>query len=104
MTRSTIVTKVAITTMKTGILTVSGVNLLIKDVIIFELISTNNVAPVIAIPLFIEVLTAKVGHNPRSRTNTGLDSIRPLLNISIVLLIFKSPYISFISLNKFTQL
>ena len=89
--KSTIVTRVAMITIKTGILTRLGVYLRISETIMFELINTKRTAAVIPKALSMEVLTAKVGHKPNSNISTGLDLIIPFFKISIISLIFRIP-------------
>lgn len=76
------VTNVAMTTMKTGILTLSGVRFFISDMTKLEHISTNIVANPIEIPLMADVVVAKVGHMPSRRTNVGFSFNMPLSSIS----------------------
>ena len=69
------------TTTNTGILTMSGVRLLIRDIARFEHISTNIVARPIDMPLTADVVVANVGHMPRSNTNVGFSLTIPFINI-----------------------
>jgi hypothetical protein len=69
--------------MKTGMRTLSGVRLFIKDTTILEHISTNIVARPIDMPLRAEVVVPNVGHIPRRRTNTGFSFIIPFVNVFI---------------------
>ena len=75
------VTNEAITTTKTGILTISGVIFLISEITRFEQMSTNIVASPIDRPLIAEVVVAKVGHIPKRRTNVGFSFTIPFNNI-----------------------
>lgn len=87
ITISTIVTKVAITTIKAGIRTRSGMKFLKMEMTIFEQINTNIVANPILIPLIAELVVANAGHIPNNKTKTGLSLITPLINILIFFLI-----------------
>lgn len=81
-------TKAAITTTKTGILTLSGVTSLIQDMAKLEQISTNIVASPMDNPLIALVVVASVGHIPRRSTNVGFSLIRPFIKILIYFMIY----------------
>ena len=81
------VTKDAMTTMNTGMRTLSGVRFLINDITMFEQISTNIVAKPIDKPLMADVVVASVGHIPRSNTKQGFSLMMPLSNIFIEFII-----------------
>lgn len=87
ITISTMVTKVAITTIKAGIRTKSGIKFFNSEITMFEHIRTNIVANPMLMPLIAELVVASVGHIPSKRTNTGLSLIIPLINILIFLFI-----------------
>jgi hypothetical protein len=89
------VTKVAIITIKMGILTISGTSFLIDDITIPDATRTKITAPLITIPLSIVTLTASVGHNPKARTNIGLAIIIPAINCfrNLSIFIISSPEI-----------
>ena len=78
-----IVTKAAITTMNTGMRTLSGVTDLRQLITKFVQISTAIVASPIDIPFMAEVVVASVGHIPSIRTNVGFSLIMPFLIICI---------------------
>ena len=59
-----IVTNVAITTIKQGIRTVSGITFLSREINRFAKISTAVVERPMPIPLIAEDVTARVGHIP----------------------------------------
>lgn len=69
--RSTMVVKVAITIINTGIRIFSGVIFLIEETSKFEKNNTNVVATPIPKPLKTVVVTARVGHNPKAIRNMG---------------------------------
>jgi hypothetical protein len=73
------VTNEAITTINTGIRTLSGTIFLIIEITIFDIMSTAIVATPIPIPLIAEEVTPSVGHIPKIRTNVGLSLIIPLV-------------------------
>ena len=77
------VTKAAITTMNTGMRTLSGVMLLRHDITKFVQISTAIVANPIAMPFIADVVVASVGHIPSIRTNVGFSLTMPFLMILI---------------------
>ena len=91
MIKSTVVTNVAMTTTKMGILIFSGVTFLRADIMIFEPTRTNVAARPIPIPLKTARLVAKVGHIPRSIRNVGFSLIIPLLNSDLKLILPEPP-------------
>src|SRR3990170_735052 len=76
--RSVIVTKEAITIMKAGILIISGIIFRNKEIMMFEETRTKAVAIPIPTPLTAEVVTASVGHIPKTRRKSGISSHKPL--------------------------
>ena len=84
MTIWTMVTKVAMMTMKAGIRTLSGMTLLRSEITMFDIISTKVVAKPMLIPLMADVVVASVGHIPSTSTHVGFSLIRPFLIISAV--------------------
>ncbi len=66
------VTNVAITTIKQGILIFLGMKFLISETSRFEKTRTKVDAAPIPIAFSTEVDTARVGHSPSRRTKTGL--------------------------------
>ena len=77
MTICTIVTNDAITTMKAGMRTLSGMKFFSIDIAAFEQTSTNKVARPIDRPVMAVEVVPSVGHMPRIRTNVGLRFISP---------------------------
>ena len=75
----TIVTKLAITTIKHGIRTVSGIIFLNNEINKLEHTSTAIVERPIPIPFIALVVTASVGHVPRTCIKVGFSSIIPFL-------------------------
>jgi hypothetical protein len=71
------VTNEAITTINTGIRTLSGTMFLISDITIFDIMSTAIVAIPIPIPLMADEVTPSVAHIPKMRTNVGLSLMMP---------------------------
>jgi hypothetical protein len=71
------------TTMNTGIRTISGVRFLIREITTFEQMSTNIVASPIDKPFMALVVVASVGHIPSIRTNVGFSLTMPFLIILI---------------------
>ena len=67
------------TTMKTGMRTMSGVRFLISEMTTLEQMSTNIVASPIDRPLMALVVVASVGHMPSIRTNVGFSLMMPFL-------------------------
>ncbi|CUQ55259.1 Uncharacterised protein [Segatella copri] len=90
------VTKAAITTMKTGMRTISGVIFLIQEITKLVQISTAMVANPIERPLMALVVVAKVGHIPRSNTKVGFSLMSPFIKI-LTLLISVYPFFSLCS-------
>jgi hypothetical protein len=76
------VTKAAMTTMNTGMRTLSGVTLFKQEITKFVQMSTAMVASPIDIPFMAEVVVASVGHIPSIRTNVGFSLTIPFLIIS----------------------
>ena len=93
----TIVTKVAITTIKAGILILSGINFLIRDITIFEQIKTAVVESPIPNPFIADVVTPRVGHIPITCTSTGFSSTIPFFNNFVNFIFYPS-----ILLNRLT--
>ena len=75
---STIVTNEAIITMKDGILMSSGITFLKSEINRFARASTTVVDNPIPIPFIAEVVTASVGHIPRTITSVGFSFTIPL--------------------------
>jgi hypothetical protein len=71
ITISIIVTKVAIITIKTGMRMILGTILRIDEIITLLNVKTKVKAKPIANPFIAEEVTAKVGHIPKTNTNTG---------------------------------
>ena len=65
------VTNEAITTIYTGIRTLSGTILFIADTATFEHMSTNRVARPIDIPVIADEVVPNVGHMPNMSTKVG---------------------------------
>lgn len=78
------------TTIYTGICTMSGVRFFISEMMILENINTTIVANPIIIPLVALVVVANVGHIPSINTNIGFSFIMPF-NMIPNLLIVKYP-------------
>ena len=74
------VTKVAIITIKVGILMVLGTNLLIAEIIMFDPRRTKVTPMLIPSALSSEVLIASAGHKPSARMKIGLEMTIPLVN------------------------
>ena len=83
MTSCSMVTKAAITTMNTGMRTLSGVTDFRHEITKFVQMSTAIVARPIDIPFMAEVVVASVGHMPSIRTNVGFSLTMPFLMISM---------------------
>ncbi len=66
--------------MKAGILTRGGMNLLNREIVQFEPTKTTVVAKPIATPFRAAVVTANVGHIPRSNLKVGFSATKPLVN------------------------
>ena len=77
------VTKAAITTMNTGMRTLSGVTDFRQEITKLVQMSTAIVARPIDIPFMAEVVVAKVGHIPSIKTNVGFSLTIPFLIISM---------------------
>ena len=84
------VTKAAITTMNTGIRTLSGVMDFKHEITTLVQISTAIVASPIDIPFMAEVVVANVGHIPSIRTNVGFSLTMPFLIICIAFISYSS--------------
>ena len=65
------------TTMYTGMCTLSGTTGAIREMTTFDRTRTNRVARPMERPLMAEVVVASVGHMPSSRTKVGLFLTRP---------------------------
>lgn len=72
------VTKAAITTMNTGMRTMSGVMFLMAEITKLVQMSTAIVARPMERPLMALVVVANVGHMPSRRTNVGFSLKMPL--------------------------
>ncbi len=83
MTSCRMVTKAAMTTMKTGMRTLSGVTDFRHEMTKFVQMSTAIVARPIDMPFIADVVVASVGHIPSIRTNVGLSLTMPLRMILI---------------------
>ena len=68
-----------ITTIKLGILTLSGITSLTSEITMFDIINTNEVASPIPSPFMAEEVTPRVGHIPNTNTNTGFSLIKPFV-------------------------
>ena len=77
------VTKAAITTMNTGMRTLSGVTDFRQEITKLVQMSTAIVARPIDIPFMAEVVVASVGHIPSIKTNVGFSLTIPFLIISM---------------------
>jgi hypothetical protein len=75
------------TTMNTGMRTLSGVMLFKHDITKLVQMSTAIVAKPIDIPFMAEVVVANVGHIPSIRTNVGFSLTMPFLMICIAFII-----------------
>ena len=73
-----IVTNEAITTMKAGMRTLSGIRFLMSEITMFDRISTAIVASPMPMPFTAEVVVPSVGHMPSTSTNVGLLRTMPL--------------------------
>ena len=82
------VTKVAITTIYTGMCTLSGTTGAMSEMTILLRMSTNMVARPISRPFMADVVVARVGHMPSTSTKVGF-SLRSPLVIRPNLLIFR---------------
>ena len=84
---STIVTKLAITTINAGIRTLSGMILRSREIITLLNANTTVVVRPIPKPFMAEVVTAKVGHIPSISTKVGFSFNKPLRSLSFTLFI-----------------
>ncbi len=75
--RSVTVTKVAMTMMKAGILIISGIIFRNIEIKILDMTRTKVVAIPIPTPFIADVVTARVGHIPRTSRNSGISSHSP---------------------------
>ena len=73
------VTKAAITTIKHGMRTLSGINDFRAEISILERMSTKVVAKPMPKPLMAEEVTPRVGHIPNISTKAGFSLMIPLL-------------------------
>lgn len=64
--------------MYAGILTLSGMIFLRREIMKFDITRTAVVVSPIPIPLIADVVTARVGHMPRMSTSVGFSLIIPL--------------------------
>ena len=97
---STIVTKLAITTINAGIRTLSGIILRNKEIITLLNANTTVVVSPIPKPFIAEVVTAKVGHIPSIRTKVGFSLNNPFTNLSFALFILATSQLSFIKFKS----
>jgi hypothetical protein len=65
---------------KVAILTSGGISFLIEEITIPEHIRTKVTAAPIESPFMAELVMARVGHIPRSRTRAGFCFHMPLMN------------------------
>ena len=75
----TTVTNEAMTTMKQGMRTLSGMKFLSKEIQRLDIVNTNVVANPIDMPLMALVVVARVGQQPKRSTNMGFSFISPLV-------------------------
>ena len=87
------------TTIYTGICTLSGTTGAMADITILESTSTNSVARPMLSPSMAEVVVASVGHIPSRRTNVGLSLMSPFV-ISCNFVIVMSSYNSEIGIGR----
>lgn len=87
ITKSTMDTKVAITKIKHGMRILLGIKFFNIDINILDINSTNVVATPIPKALKTEVVTAKEGQVPKTKTKVGFSLINPFVN-TLILLIF----------------
>ena len=76
-----IVTNEAITTIKAGMRTLSGMMFLMSEITRFDMISTAVVASPMPMPFAADVVVPSVGHMPSTSTNVGLFRTIPLKTI-----------------------
>ena len=81
MTICRMVTKAAMTTMNTGMRTLSGVRLFSSEMTKLVQMSTTMVARPIDRPFRADVVVARVGHMPSIRTKVGFSLTMPFLMI-----------------------
>jgi hypothetical protein len=81
--RSTIVTNDAMTVMKAGILTLSGMNLDNNEITTLEPTRTNVVAMPIPRPFSDDEVVASVGHVPNTNIRIGFSLKKPLVKFCI---------------------
>ncbi len=80
ITRSTIVTNVAMMTIKHGIRTLAGMRFRTDDITTFEQISTNVAASPMPSAFSSDVVTARVGHIPRTNLKMGFSFHSPFIS------------------------
>ena len=85
------------TTMNTGMRTMSGVMFLIAEMTKLVQMSTAIVASPMERPLMALVVVARVGHIPRKSTKVGFSLIRPLRKTFIFCIVLT---LSFYRLHK----
>ncbi len=73
----TMVTNVAITTIKAGMRTLSGIRFLINEITRFDITNTKVVANPIPNPFEADEVTPNVGHIPNSKVNTAFSLKKP---------------------------
>ena len=71
------VTNDAMTTIKAGIRTLSGIRFLMSEITIFDMVNTAIVATPIPMPFMAEVVVPSVGHIPNTSTKVGLSLTIP---------------------------
>ena len=69
------------TTMKAGILTLSGIKSFNRDIAILDKISTNMVHKPIPMPFIAEVVVPNVGHIPINMQKVGFSLMIPFFTI-----------------------
>jgi len=87
ITKSTTVTKDAIITIKAGILTLSGIKFLTREITTLDMSKTNVVAKPIPRPLMAVDVTPRVGHIPSSWTKTAFSLKNPLVKFCKLLML-----------------
>ena len=65
--------------MKAGMRTLSGIRDLSKEMTMLDIVRTNAVARPMHMPLTAEVVVARVGHMPKTRTQVGFSFMRPFI-------------------------
>ena len=83
------VTNEAMTTMKQGMRTLSGMKPFSSEITKFDMMRTKVVAKPIDMPLMALVVVAKVGQQPNSNTKMGFSLMRPLVKVFRLLLIVR---------------